>query len=126
VNRSRFPGTGDLMDPSGSDIGLDSAWRLLTASIEGGTGEAGRLLGEIKKEQQDARKHTFLVPYQQVKLYNQTPEARRRYHVLCPEWWREGAWTSQHMFFPTPPCVTYRRPGCCPATPPIQTHRFGG
>jgi hypothetical protein len=108
VNRSRFPGTGDLMDPSGSDICLDSAWRLRTASIEGGTGEPGRMLGEIKKEHRDARKHNFLVPYQQVEFYEQTPEARWKYYVLCPEWWREGGWTSQHMFVPIPPCVTYR------------------
>jgi hypothetical protein len=66
------------------------------------------MLGEIKKEHRDARKHNFLVPYQQVEFYDQTPEARRRYYVLRPEWWREGAWTSQHMFVPTPPCVTYR------------------
>jgi hypothetical protein len=45
VNRSRFPGTWDLIDPSGSDICLDSAWRLRTASLEGGTGELGRMLG---------------------------------------------------------------------------------
>jgi hypothetical protein len=59
VNRSRFPGTGDLMDPSGSDIFLDSAWRLRTEMLEGGTGEPGRMLGEIKKEHRDARNITF-------------------------------------------------------------------
>jgi hypothetical protein len=109
-NRSRFPGTEDLIDPSGSDICLDSAWRLRTASIGGGTGEPGRMLGEIKKEHRDARKHNFLVTYQRMEFYDQTFEARRRYYVLRPEWWREGAWTSQHMFVPTPPCVTYRAP----------------
>jgi hypothetical protein len=66
------------------------------------------MLGEIKKEHRDARKHNFLVPHQQVEFYEQTPEARWRYYDLCPEWWREGAWTSQHMFVPIPPCVTYR------------------
>jgi hypothetical protein len=96
------------MDPSGSDIYLDSSWRLRTASIEGGTGEQGRMLQEIKKEHRNARKHKFLIPYQQVEFYDQTPEARRRYYVLCPEWWREGAWTSHHMFVPITPCVTYR------------------
>jgi hypothetical protein len=108
VNRSRFPGTGDLIDPSGSDICLDSAWRLRTASLEGGTGEPGRMLGEIKNEHRDAPKHNFLVPYQQVEFYEQTSEAQWRYYVLCPEWWREGAWQSQHMFVPIPPCVTHR------------------
>ena len=68
VSRSRFPGTGDLVDPGGSDIFLDSAWRLRTASIEGGTGEPGRMLGKIKKEHRDARKHNCLVPYQQVEF----------------------------------------------------------
>jgi hypothetical protein len=108
VNRSRFPGTGDLIDTSGSDICLDSTWRLRTASLEGGTGKPGQILGEIKKEHREAQKHNFLVPYQQVEFYEQTPEARWRYYVLCPEWWREGAWKSQHMFVPIPPCVTYR------------------
>jgi hypothetical protein len=91
VNRSRFPGTGGLMYPSGSYICLDSAWRLRTASLEGGTGEPGRMLVEIKKEHRDARKHNFLVPYQQVEFYDQNDEARRRYYVLRPAWWLEGA-----------------------------------
>jgi hypothetical protein len=34
------------------------------------------MLGEIKKEHRDARKHNFLVPYQQVEFYEQTQEAR--------------------------------------------------
>jgi hypothetical protein len=126
VNRSRFPGTGDLMDPSGSDIRLDSAWRLQTASIERGTGEPGRMLGEIKKEHRDARKHNFLVPYQLVAFYDQTPEARWRYYVLCPEWWWEGFWTSQHMFVTIPPCVTHRASLLLSSDFPIPTHRFGG
>jgi hypothetical protein len=29
VNRNRYLGTGDLPDPKGSDICLDSAWQLL-------------------------------------------------------------------------------------------------
>jgi hypothetical protein len=76
VNRSRFPGTGDLVDPRGSDIFLDRAWRLRKASIEGGTGEPGRMLGEIKKEHRDAWNHNFLVPYQKVEFCEQTPESR--------------------------------------------------
>jgi hypothetical protein len=66
------------------------------------------MLVDIKNEHRDARKHNFMVPYKQVELYEQTPEALWRYYVLCREWWREGAWTSQHMFVPIPPCVTYR------------------
>jgi hypothetical protein len=108
VNRNRYPGMGDLKDPSGSDICLYSAWQLLITSIEGGTGVPGRMLGEIRKEHRDARKHNFLVPYQQVEFYEQHPDGRRRYYVSCPEWWRTEAWTSQHMSLPIPPCVTYR------------------
>mgnify|MGYP003487330500 FL=1 len=108
VNRNRYPGTGDLKDPRGSDICVDSAWQLRIASIEGGTGEPGRMLGEIRKEHRDARKHNFLIPYQQVEFYEQHPDGRHRYYVPCPEWWRTEAWTSQHMFVPIPPCVTYR------------------
>jgi hypothetical protein len=43
--------------------------------------EPGRMLGEIKKEHRDARKHNFLVPYQQVEFYKQT---RGSVEVLCP------------------------------------------
>jgi hypothetical protein len=66
------------------------------------------MLGEIKKEHRDARKHNFIVPYQQVEFYDQTPEARSRYYVCCAEWCLEAGWTAQHMFVPLPPCVTYR------------------
>jgi hypothetical protein len=96
------------VDPGGSVISLDSAWRLRTASIEGETGEPGRMLGEIKKEHRDARKHSSLLPYQQVESYDQTPEARSRYYVRCPEWWLKAGWMSQHMFVTIPPCLTYR------------------
>jgi hypothetical protein len=95
VNRNRHPGTGDLKDPSVSDTCLDSAWQLLITSIEGGTGKPGRMLGEIRKEHRDARKHNFLVPYHQVEFYEQHPDGRRRYYVSCPDWWRTEAWTSQ-------------------------------
>jgi hypothetical protein len=91
VNRSRLPGTGDLVDPGGSDIFLEGAWRLRTASIEGGIGEPWRMLGEIKKEHRDARKHNFLVPYQQVEFYDQTPECStvKRGVVKSPNWARK-------------------------------------
>jgi hypothetical protein len=108
VNQNRYPGTGDLKDPSGSDICLDSAWQLRITTIEGRTGEPGRMLGEIRKEHWDARKHKFHVPYHQVELYEQHPDVRRRYYVFCPYWWRTEAWTSQHKFVPIPLFVTYR------------------
>jgi hypothetical protein len=66
VNLNRYPGTGDMQDHKGSDICLDTAWQLRITSIEGGTGEPGRKLGEILKEHRDARKHNFLVPCHQV------------------------------------------------------------
>jgi hypothetical protein len=66
------------------------------------------MLGEIKKEHREARKHNFLIPYQQVYFYDQTPEALSRHYVRFSEWWLEAGWTSQHMFVPLPPCVTYR------------------
>jgi hypothetical protein len=77
-------------------------------SIEGETGETGRMLGEIRKEHRDARKHNFLVPYHQVEFYEQRPDGRHRYYVPCPEWCRTEAWTSQHMFVAIHPCVNYR------------------
>jgi hypothetical protein len=49
VNRNRHPGTGDLQDPKGSDICLDSAWQLRITSIEGGTAERGVCSGRFGK-----------------------------------------------------------------------------
>jgi hypothetical protein len=66
------------------------------------------MLGEIRKEHRDTRKHNFLVLYHQVEFYEQHTDGRHRYYVPCPEWWRTEAWTSQHMFVQIPPCVTYR------------------
>ena len=63
---SNFPPTGDLPDPTGSGVALDSAWRLREVSVCNGTGDPGRMIGEGKKEARDLRREGFLVPFQQV------------------------------------------------------------
>jgi hypothetical protein len=108
VTVARFPLSGDLPDPTGGDAALDCAWRLRQLSIEGGTGEPGRILAETKKEHRDARKFGYLVPYHQVEFCEQIPASRDALYVRYPDWWQDDAWVSQHMFVPTPACVTYR------------------
>jgi hypothetical protein len=107
VTFRNFPPGGDVADPHGSDISLDSAWRLREASVAGGTGEPGRLLQETKTEHRLACRTAFLVPYHQVEFHVQNAEARVALYVPCPLWWDE-AWVSRHMFVPLPPLVTYR------------------
>jgi hypothetical protein len=65
-NFANFPPTGDLPDPNGDSVALDSVWRLRERTIFGGTGDPGQLAAETRKEYRDARKYQMLVPFQQV------------------------------------------------------------
>lgn len=107
VTYSNFPPNGDLPDPAGSGVALDSAWRLREVSVCNGTGDPGRMIGEGKKEARDLRREGFLVPFQQVEFYQQSPEARASLYVKCPEWWEE-VWVPPNMAVPLPPAITYR------------------
>jgi hypothetical protein len=106
-NFANFPPTGDLPDPDGGSVALDSPWRLRECAIRGGTGDPGRLVAETRKEYRDARKYQALVPFQQVEFYAQRGETRDTLYVPRPSWWGE-AWTSPAMLVPLPPVVTYR------------------
>jgi hypothetical protein len=64
--RHHFPRSGDLSDPGGSNIALDSALALRNGSVRWGTGDPGRLLGEIRQEYRNAERYRLLVPWQQV------------------------------------------------------------
>jgi hypothetical protein len=107
VTYSNFPPNGDLPDPSGSGVALDSAWRLRDVSVRDGTGDPGRMIGEGKKEARDLRREGFLVPFQQVEFYQQSPETRASLYVKCPTWWGE-VWVPPNMAVPLPPAITYR------------------
>jgi hypothetical protein len=107
VTYSNFPSNGDLPDPSGSGVALDSAWRLRDVSVRDGTGDPGRMMGEGKKEARDLRREGFLVPFHQVEFYQQSPETRASLYVKCPTWW-EGVWVPPNMAVPLPPAITYR------------------
>jgi hypothetical protein len=96
VTYSNFPPNGDLPDPSGSGVELDSAWRLRDVSGRDGTGDPGRMIGEGKKEARDLGREGFLVPFQQVEFYQQSPETRASLYFKCPTWWEE-VWAPPNM-----------------------------
>jgi hypothetical protein len=50
VSFANFPPSGDLPDPTGKGVALDSAWRLRELACVGGTGDPGRLIAETRKE----------------------------------------------------------------------------
>jgi hypothetical protein len=107
-NFRNFTPVGDLRDPEGGDIDLDSAWRLRLQSMSNGTGDPGRLIAETKKEYRDStRKSYSLVPFQQVEFYEQNSAARNELYPKRPHWWTE-CWLSQNMVVPLPPVTTYR------------------
>jgi hypothetical protein len=88
-------------------VALDSALRLRDVSVRDGTGDPGRMIGEGKKEAWDLRREGFLVPFQQVEFYQQSPETRASLCVKCPIWWEE-VWVPPNMAVPLPPAITYR------------------
>jgi hypothetical protein len=62
VSFANFPPSGDLPDPTGKGVALDSAWRLRERACVGGTGDPGRLIAETRKEYRDARSMAFWFP----------------------------------------------------------------
>jgi hypothetical protein len=106
--RHPFPRTGDLSDPEGSNVALDSAQALRDGSILWGTGDPGRLLEEIRQEYRNADRYRLLVPWQQTEVHGMPSSKRNALYVQAPRWWYNQWWTSAHMFVPLPPILTYR------------------
>jgi hypothetical protein len=103
-----FSPRGDLPDPHGGDIALDSAWALRDGALAEDCGEPGRLISEIRKEQRDlTRKYAEFIPYQAIEYYRQNVYARKELYPAIPRWWEE-VWVSQRMFVPLHPVLTYR------------------
>jgi hypothetical protein len=103
-----FSSSGDLPDPLGSRLALDSAWRAREGSMNGGTGDPGRMLREVRKEHRDSvRRAGHVVPFHQIEFYDQTPATRGDLYVPQPTWW-EQTWVSQNMFVPLPLVATYK------------------
>jgi hypothetical protein len=103
-----FPPRGDLLDPDGGDIALDSAWALREGALADDCGDPGRMLAEIRREGRDlTRKYAEFIPYQAVEYYQQSPPARHELYPAIPAWWDE-VWVSQRMFVPLPPVLSYR------------------
>jgi hypothetical protein len=61
-HRHPFPHSGDLADPEGSNVALDSALALRDGSRRWNTGEPGRFLEEIRQEYLHAERYRLLVP----------------------------------------------------------------
>jgi hypothetical protein len=106
--RHSFPRTGDLADPEGSVIALDSAKALWEGSRQWKTGDPGRLLEEIRQEYRSADRYRLLVPWQQTEVHNLHSTRRNALYFQAPRWWYVEWWTSVQMFVPLPPFLTYR------------------
>jgi hypothetical protein len=103
-----FSPRGDLPNPKGGEIALDSAWALREGAMADDCGDPGRLIAELRKEGRDlTRKYAEFIPYQAVEYYQQSPQARHELYPAIPSWWDE-VWVSQRMFVPLPPVLTYR------------------
>ena len=107
-HRHHFPRSGDLSDPEGSNIALDSALALRNGSLLWNTGDPGRLLEEIRQEYRNADRYRLLIPWQQVEAHGMPPSKRNALYFQAPKWWYNEWWTSTHMFVPLPPLLTYR------------------
>jgi hypothetical protein len=83
---AKFLPGGDLPNPAGPGVVLDSLWALRELAIASISGDPGRLVSETRKEYRDARKYGFLVLFQQVEFYEQTGEARDALYVRCQNW----------------------------------------
>jgi hypothetical protein len=106
--RHSFPRTGDLADPGGSFIALDSAKSLWEGSRQWKTGDPGRLHEEIRQEYLLVDRYRLLVPWQQTEVHNLHSTRRNALYFQAPRWWYVEWWTSVQMFVPLPPFQTYR------------------
>jgi hypothetical protein len=102
-----FSPNGDLPNPDGGEIALDSALALRDGSIADQAGDPGRMLAETRKETRNLRVYQEFAPYHQVEFYAQTPEARRQLYPCIPPWWSEVQ-VLPNMMVPLPPVLTYR------------------
>jgi hypothetical protein len=107
-HRHPFPHSGDLSDPEGSKVALDSALALWDGSVRGNTGDPGRLLEEIRHEYRYAERYRLLIPWQQTEAHSMHSSKRNALYFQAPKWWYNEWWTSSHMFVPLPPFLTYR------------------
>jgi hypothetical protein len=104
---SELSPNGDLPNPDGGEIALDSALALLDGSIADQAGDLGRMLAETRKETRNLRVYQEFAPYHQVEFYAQIPEARRQLYPYIPPWWSEVQ-VLPNMMVPLPPVLTYR------------------
>jgi hypothetical protein len=51
--------------------------------VRDGIGDPGRMIGKGEKNARDLRREGFLVPFQQVEFYQQSPETRASLYVKC-------------------------------------------
>jgi hypothetical protein len=63
LHRHPFPHSGDLTDPEGSNVALDSALAIWDGSLRGNKGDPGRLLQEIRHEYPHAERYRLLITW---------------------------------------------------------------
>jgi hypothetical protein len=102
-----YPRTGDLADPSGGEIALDSVWASSAGSLADDAGNPERLLVEVRKEAKHVRRGRESVAYHQVAYHQQLPDAQRRLYPAIPRWWTD-VYTFPSCIVPLPPYFIYR------------------
>jgi hypothetical protein len=101
--KASFSRSGDLSDPEGSKIALDSALALQKGSLLWSTGEPGRILEEIMKEYRNADRYRLLITWQKIEAHGMPSSKRNALYFQAPKWRYNEWWTSAHMFVPLPP-----------------------
>ena len=124
VDFKNFSPYGDLPDPNGGEVALDSAYALHEGLMAADCGDLGRLLAEIRKEGRDlVRPYNEFVPYHMVEFYRQSPPTRHELYANIPLWWGE-MWVSHRMYVPLPPVLTYRARAFLPESAGTPEWRF--
>jgi hypothetical protein len=98
---------GDLPNPDGVEIALDSALALRDGSMADQAGDPGRMLAETRKETRNLRVYKEFATYHQMEFYAQISEARRHLYPYIPPWWSEVK-VLPNMMVPLPPVLNYR------------------
>jgi hypothetical protein len=101
-----FPPSGDLPDPAGGQVSLDSIWAAREGSLADAAGDPGRLLIEVRKEAKHVRRAREFVVYHQFEYHDQLSDAQQRLYPAIPPWWTD-VFVFPNCLVPLPPVFTY-------------------
>jgi hypothetical protein len=118
-----FPPTGDLSDPAGGQVALDSPWAARDGSLADGAGDPGRMLLEVRKEARHVRRSREFVLYHQVEYHDQLPDAQQRLYPAIPHWWTD-VFVFPNLLVPLPPVLTYRAGNFLPGAIGTESGKF--